>query len=58
MQYWANKAVWLGIIGVLLYLVNRFVPMHEAIKAILNAVVIIGVVIWILNLLNITNIHF
>ena len=36
-------------IGVLLWLVNRFIPMAGSIKSILNAVVVIGVVLWLLN---------
>jgi hypothetical protein len=36
-------------VGVLLWLVNRFIPMQRTIKSILNAVVIIGVVLWLLN---------
>ncbi|HVB85529.1 MAG TPA: Thivi_2564 family membrane protein [Candidatus Dormibacteraeota bacterium] len=37
------------VIGVLLWLVNRFIPMQGTIKSILNAVVIICVVLWLLN---------
>ena len=37
------------VVGVLLWLVNRFIPMQGTIKSILNAVVVIGVVLWILN---------
>jgi hypothetical protein len=37
------------VVGVLLWLVNQFIPMAGSIKAILNAVVIICVVIWLLN---------
>lgn len=37
------------VVGVLLWLVNRFVPMQGTIKSILNAVVVIGVVLWLLN---------
>jgi hypothetical protein len=37
------------VVGVLLWLVNRFVPMAGSIKSILNAVVVIGVVLWLLN---------
>jgi cytochrome c oxidase assembly factor CtaG len=37
------------VVGVLLWLVNRFIPMQGTIKSILNAVVIIAVVLWILN---------
>jgi hypothetical protein len=37
------------VVGVLLWLVNRFIPMQSTIKSILNAVVVIAVVLWILN---------
>jgi hypothetical protein len=39
----------LAVIGVLLWLVNRFIPMQGQIKGILNAVVVIAVVIWLLK---------
>jgi hypothetical protein len=37
------------VVGVLLWLVNRFIPMAGTIKSILNAVVVIAVVLWLLN---------
>ena len=37
------------VVGVLLWLVNRFIPMQATIKSILNGVVVIGVVLWLLN---------
>jgi len=37
------------VIGVLLWLVNTYVPMQGTIKGILNAVVVIVVVLWIMN---------
>jgi hypothetical protein len=37
------------VVGVLLWLINRFIPMQRTIKSILNAVVIIVVVLWLLN---------
>jgi hypothetical protein len=37
------------VVGVLLWLVNRFIPMASSIKSILNAVVVICVVLWLLN---------
>jgi len=37
------------VVGVLLWLVNSFIPMAGSIKSILNAVVVIVVVIWLLN---------
>lgn len=39
----------LVVVGVLLWLVNRFIPMQGTIKSILNAVVVICVVLWLLN---------
>jgi hypothetical protein len=38
------------VVGVLLWLVNRFIPMQGTIKSILNAVVVICVVLWLLNI--------
>ena len=37
------------VVGVLLWLVNHFIPMQGTIKSILNGVVVIAVVLWILN---------
>lgn len=39
----------LVVVGVLLWLVDRFIPMASSIKSILNAVVTIAVVLWLLN---------
>jgi hypothetical protein len=39
----------LVVVGVLLWLVNSFIPMQGTIKSILNAVVVICVVVWLLN---------
>lgn len=39
----------LVVVGVLLWLVDRFIPMQGTIKSILNGVVVIGVVLWLLN---------
>lgn len=38
------------VVGVLLWLVNRFIPMQPTIKSILNAVVIILLVVWLLDI--------
>jgi hypothetical protein len=40
----------LVVVGVLLWLVNAYIPMDPVIKRILNIVVIILVVLWVLNL--------
>jgi hypothetical protein len=39
----------LVVVGVLLWLVNRFIPMQGTIT-ILNAVVVIATVLWLLNI--------
>ena len=42
--------VWvLVVVGVLLWLVNSYIPMAGSIKSILNAVVVIAVVLWLLT---------
>jgi hypothetical protein len=49
------------VVGVLLWLINTFIPMAGSIKSILNAVVVICVVVWLLNVFglmgNIYRIH-
>jgi hypothetical protein len=42
----------LVVVGVLLWLVNRFIPMQSQIKGILNGVVVIAVVLWLLKIFN------
>ena len=37
------------VVGVILWLINRFIPMQGTIKSILNGVVVIVVVLWLLN---------
>jgi len=39
----------LCVVGVLLYLVNRYIPMQGQIKGILNGVVVIVVALWLLK---------
>ena len=43
------------VVGILLWLVNRFIPMEGAIKTILNLVVVIAVVLWLLYGFGILN---
>jgi hypothetical protein len=57
-----NVVFFLIIIGVVLWLINRFIPMAGSIKSILNAVVVIAVIVWLLNVFgfmstNIPRIH-
>ena len=44
-----NLVVALIVVGVLLYLINRYIPMASSIKTILNAVVVVAVVVWVLQ---------
>lgn len=44
-----NLIVILIVIGVLLWLVNNYIPMDGKIKQILNVVVVIAVVLWLLQ---------
>jgi low temperature requirement protein LtrA len=44
--------VTLIVVGVLLWLVNTYIPMDRKIKQILNAVVVVAVVVWLLNVLG------
>lgn len=56
-----NLVIVLIVIGVLLWLVNNYIPMDGKIKSILNAVVVIAVVLWLLQafglLDSLRNIH-
>jgi len=49
------------VVGVLLWLVNSFIPMQATIKKVMNAVVVIAVVLWLLNIFglfdSLSNIH-
>jgi hypothetical protein len=47
--------VTLVFVGIVLWLVNRFIPMQSTIKSILNGVVVIAVVLWIANLYGLLN---
>jgi hypothetical protein len=45
-----HLVVTLIVVGLLLWLVNRFIPMQSNIKSILNGVVVIGVILWLLDI--------
>jgi hypothetical protein len=44
-----NLVVTLVVVGVLLWLVNNYIPMDGTIKKILNVVIVIAVVLWLLT---------
>jgi hypothetical protein len=48
-----NLVIVLIVVGVLLWLVNTYVPMDRKIKQILNIVVVIVVVLWLLQLFGV-----
>lgn len=39
----------LVVVGVILWVINSYIPMQSTIKTILNAVVIIAVILWLLS---------
>jgi hypothetical protein len=47
--------LYLIVIGVILGLVNTLIPMAGSIKSILNAVVVICVIVWLLNVFGLWN---
>ena len=44
-----NLVVMLIVVGIALYLVNRYIPMASSIKTILNIVVVCAVCVWVLQ---------
>lgn len=48
------------VVGVILWLINTYIPMEHTIKTILNVVVVIVVILWLLNefdVLHLLDIH-
>jgi hypothetical protein len=41
------------VVGVLLWLVNNYIPMDGKIKSILNAIVVIAVIVWLLQVFGV-----
>jgi hypothetical protein len=48
-----NVFIILIVVGVILWLVNSYIPMDHKIKRILNVVAVIFVIIWLLNVFGI-----
>ncbi len=44
-----NLVLTLVVVGVILWLINNYIPMDGTIKKILNVVVVIAVVLWLLT---------
>lgn len=47
-----NIVIMLVVVGVGLYLINRYIPMATSIKNILNVVVVVAVCVWLLQALG------
>ena len=43
----------LVVVGVILWLINNYIPMDRKIKSILNIVVVIVVIIWLLSVFGV-----
>ena len=48
-----SVVITLIVVGVLLWLVNSYIPMDGKIKQILNVVVVIAVILWLLRVFGI-----
>jgi hypothetical protein len=44
-----NIVIALIVIGVVLWLINNYLPMASGIKTILNVVVVVGAAVWVLQ---------
>ena len=44
-----NLVIVLVVVGVVLWVINSYIPMQATIKRILNVIVIIGVVLWLMS---------
>jgi hypothetical protein len=43
----------LVVVGVILWLINSYIPMQATIKKLLNVVVVIAVIIWLLSVFGV-----
>lgn len=48
-----NLIIILIAVGVILWLINNYIPMDHNIKNILNVVVMIAVILWLLNIFGV-----
>ena len=50
-----NVVLTLIVVGVVLWLINAYIPMQATIKKIINIVVVIVVILWLLNGFGVIN---
>lgn len=48
-----NLIIILVVVGVILWLINNYIPMDRKIKSILNVVVVIVVIVWLLSVFGV-----
>lgn len=48
----------LVVVGIILYLINKYIPMDQTIKTILNVVVVIILILWLLKAFGILDYLF
>jgi hypothetical protein len=48
-----NLIIILVVVGVILWVINNYIPMDRKIKSILNIVVVIFVVLWLLSVFGV-----
>jgi hypothetical protein len=48
-----HLVVVLVVVGVILWVINSYIPMQATMKKILNVVVIIAVILWLLNVFGV-----
>ena len=48
-----NLIIILVVVGVILWVINSYIPMQPTIKKILNTVVVIAVILWLLNVFGV-----
>jgi len=48
-----NLIIILVVVGVILWLINNYIPMDGKIKRILNIVVVIAVILWLLSVFGV-----
>ncbi len=48
-----NLVIVLVVVGVILWLINTYLPMDAKIKKILNIVIVIAVVLWLLSVFGV-----
>jgi hypothetical protein len=48
-----NLVIVLVIVGVILWVINNYIPMQSTIRKILNAVVVIAVILWLLSVFGV-----